>query len=466
MLKQFVSSAEPASKQLYSLLNHLQTKAPHKILVNHAIKVNNFGGQKKFGIVANEDILSRSRIFSLSLTQAITGFEIADAENKTKNRLEEIAEKIAKKYHENNPSQYYFTINLFKVIFQILAQQSEPSLSLHEYSKYLYENYPKDVALNWPNHMEQYIFSSHLKNLIEAQRTYLYTLAGDLDQNGLPHIKYDELFKTISIVRSRSLNFLPHKPKQFTKDTVTIVSPVVDLLNHSFNPNCQIEGFYNSFENDSFVEVKAINDIKKGEELTLNYGDLSNYEYLMKYGFLNENNPFDVYPVSLDFGDSLEYTSQVFELKHKIFSLIPDFQLDKIKVYKDKIDANMLGILRAYFLTEEDIKANPEINSYTPRDFKEKISNANERHIYELIIKNVKRELDTLESARKDVIRGKQVPGTLDKDVFYSMDTLKANRAKINDDNLSNIIQIGLEEEYTLKRNLEFCNKQLSVIPK
>jgi len=104
------------------------------------------------------------------------------------------------------------------------------------------------------------------------------------------------------------LNFLPEQPKFLDMNSVVIVGPVVDWINHSFEPNCKILGTYYQHESESFVVVKAIKDIPKGEELTLNYGNMNNLDYLMRYGFVNQVNPYNDLPISLNFDDYLDYT--------------------------------------------------------------------------------------------------------------------------------------------------------------
>lgn len=113
----------------------------------------------------------------------------------------------------------------------------------------------------------------------------------------------------MSIVRSRNLNFLPEQPKHFDINSVVIMTPVVDWINHSFQPNCRVTGTYFEHENESYVCVKAIKDILPGEELTLNYGNMPNYDFLMKYGFVNQINEFNEFGLNLNFDNYLEYTS-------------------------------------------------------------------------------------------------------------------------------------------------------------
>jgi hypothetical protein len=56
------------------------------------------------------------------------------------------------------------------------------------------------------------------------------------------------------------------------------------------------------------VVLRSNKEIKKDEELTINYGNYSNHDFLIKFGFLNMKNEFNEIPINLDFNDYLEYT--------------------------------------------------------------------------------------------------------------------------------------------------------------
>lgn len=151
----------------------------------------------------------------------------------------------------------------------------------------------------------------------------------DLGSNRMLGISIDDFSNMISIVRSRNLNFTPEEPKYFDMNSVVILAPIVDMINHSFQPNCRLFGSYFQHESESFVVVKATKEIKKGEELTINYGNMHNLDYLMRYGFVNQQNPFNELSVNLNFDDYLEYTSELFDFKQKVFRTQEDFTLEK-----------------------------------------------------------------------------------------------------------------------------------------
>lgn len=65
--------------------------------------------------------------------------------------------------------------------------------------------------------------------------------------------------------------------------------PYFDLLNHSSTPNC-----HHSFDHDQGAfQVVATREILANEQCFISYGDLSNVMLLKKYGFVQEDNPFD-----------------------------------------------------------------------------------------------------------------------------------------------------------------------------
>ncbi|CAO3641419.1 unnamed protein product [Mucor fragilis] len=76
------------------------------------------------------------------------------------------------------------------------------------------------------------------------------------------------------------------------QDVITMV-PMADMLNHK-------TGFNNArlFHEADSLQMKAIKDIKQGEQIYNTYGDLCNADLLRKYGFTDDKNEFDL--VELD----------------------------------------------------------------------------------------------------------------------------------------------------------------------
>lgn len=64
--------------------------------------------------------------------------------------------------------------------------------------------------------------------------------------------------------------------------------PLIDMCNHSFQPNCTLKALPNGD-----LQLVALQQIAANQPLMLSYGSLSNDFLLMDYGFVVPNNPFD-----------------------------------------------------------------------------------------------------------------------------------------------------------------------------
>ncbi|KAI9026673.1 hypothetical protein CLU79DRAFT_803426 [Phycomyces nitens] len=69
--------------------------------------------------------------------------------------------------------------------------------------------------------------------------------------------------------------------------------PLADTLNHK-------TGYNNArlFHEPESLEMKAIKDISKGDQIYNTYGDLCNADLLRKYGFVDEPNEFDIVEIN------------------------------------------------------------------------------------------------------------------------------------------------------------------------
>ena len=75
--------------------------------------------------------------------------------------------------------------------------------------------------------------------------------------------------------------------------------PLIDMCNHSFEPNCAIEGDKESGSSGALTVV-AQRDIAEGEALSLCYGELPNDFLLLDYHFVADVNRNDVVELAFD----------------------------------------------------------------------------------------------------------------------------------------------------------------------
>nr|XP_043613191.1 actin-histidine N-methyltransferase isoform X2 [Erigeron canadensis] len=83
---------------------------------------------------------------------------------------------------------------------------------------------------------------------------------------------------------------------------IPMMLPLIDMCNHSFNPNAEIVQEQSSGDPKMLVKVIAGMNIKERDHMTLNYGCLSNDLFLLDYGFVVPSNPYDCIELKYDGG--------------------------------------------------------------------------------------------------------------------------------------------------------------------
>jgi len=130
----------------------------------------------------------------------------------------------------------------------------------------------------------------------------------------------------VSIVMSRAFTL---------SDEGTALIPYGDMCNHSNIPH----GVF-TYDNEKKVfQIKCVKECKSGEEFFISYGDKSNTELLVEYGFILKENFFDSIEISIN---------------PTIINLIEQEQV--VGLWKEKeIFMEMKGIRRSYKLEQYDL---------------------------------------------------------------------------------------------------------------
>ncbi|EGR32441.1 SET domain protein [Ichthyophthirius multifiliis] len=424
---------------------------------------------KGLGLVSQQEIQAGSEVFLVSTEKSITGLELVGSDRIKAYEINDSVTKIASKYYEKNPYQFYYIQNVLKIITQLNVHSKFETMQLYPYADYLLKYFldnaneiPKN-PLYWDTNTIKGIYSSYLASLISSTHSQFQSITEDLYNNRLFGFVFQDFCNYMSIVRSRNLNFLPEQPKHFDINSVVIMTPVVDWINHSFQPNCRVTGTYFEHENESYVCVKAIKDILPGEELTLNYGNMPNYDFLMKYGFVNQINEFNEFGLNLNFDNYLEYTSQQFELKQKIFKIQKDFTLDRFVIYQNKINKDLLRTLRIYFISDQDVFNNTEISTYMFNDFDKQISTQNEVQLCKYMINILNQEKQKYIKNRQSTLDYNKIERQDKKGLIIDIDTLNEIHL-IQDQNYRNMLHICIEEQIVIDNNIKFFTKMLEKV--
>ncbi|KZV19559.1 histone-lysine N-methyltransferase setd3 [Dorcoceras hygrometricum] len=114
----------------------------------------------------------------------------------------------------------------------------------------------------------------------------------------------------MSAVSSRAFRLYGDKRPDGTHFDAPMLLPLVDMCNHSFNPNAEILQEKEPSNKNILVKVIAAAQIKQDDPLVLNYGCLNNDLFLLDYGFVMPSNPYDCIELKYD-SDLLDAASTV-----------------------------------------------------------------------------------------------------------------------------------------------------------
>ncbi|KAM0961097.1 hypothetical protein ACFX2I_020415 [Malus domestica] len=103
----------------------------------------------------------------------------------------------------------------------------------------------------------------------------------------------------MSAVSSRAFRLYGKKLRGGNYD-IPMMLPLIDMCNHSFNPNAAIVQDQDNRNMKMLVKVVAETEIKENDGLALNYGCLNNDLFLLDYGFVIPSNPYDSIELKYD----------------------------------------------------------------------------------------------------------------------------------------------------------------------
>ncbi|KAL8157613.1 hypothetical protein AgCh_002360 [Apium graveolens] len=132
----------------------------------------------------------------------------------------------------------------------------------------------------------------------------LERVLGNLESNDHPFGSQDidasSLGWAMSAVSSRAFRLYGKKLQDGTHSNAPMMLPLIDMCNHSFNPNAEIVQEQDDMNAKMLVKVVAGTDIKQDDPLVLNYGCLNNDLFLLDYGFVIPSNPYDCIELRYD----------------------------------------------------------------------------------------------------------------------------------------------------------------------
>eukprot|EP00798_Chlamydomonas_sp_ICE-L_P020257 gene20257-27011_t len=171
------------------------------------------------------------------------------------------------------------------------------------------------TGYNFPRHYMKHLNSEHLVALMEVFKENSVATWNGNRKDELP-LSLEEAMQTNQSVSLELLEYatalVASRTIQFRTAALSMI-PVADLVNHRGGPpgDC----FFDEFEG-KYATVQCYRDIKKGEEITITYGDMRCDILFLYYGFVDA---FE-HPIRLASIDHHEYnpekTEQKFEAEY------------------------------------------------------------------------------------------------------------------------------------------------------
>ena len=183
---------------------------------------------------------------------------------------------------KNNPN----VSNWAPLIVSIILERHDPDSFWRPYLDTL--PHKVDLPCEWPPEDQTYMKSSKIFKSIQRDFSKIERNISLLLEKAAFSLNSQDIWREYrqasSIISAYS----------FCDGKVTSMVPFADLLNHR-------TGFNNArlFFKRNYLVMRTIKACKRGEQLFNTYGELGNSELLLKYGFIDNGNPFTQIEISI-----------------------------------------------------------------------------------------------------------------------------------------------------------------------
>mmetsp|Transcript_22431 Transcript_22431/g.51709 ORF Transcript_22431/g.51709 Transcript_22431/m.51709 type:complete len:346 (+) Transcript_22431:1-1038(+) len=251
---------------------------------------------------------------------------------------------------------------------------------------------------------------------MKLQREY-DALLGD-KENGLiakfpdrfpaDHFTYENWVWAFTMLFSRAIRL-----RSLQQGEALALVPYADLINHSPFSQAYIDarqsGDWLFKTGEEEVVLFADRGYRRMEQIYISYGQKSNAELLLLYGFAVEKNPFNSVDVTVsinaltssfieEFNDDSLEVDPLAEEKVEFLKRVGRDNTVDFPCYADRYPVEMLEYLRLMQMTEEDTRGKP----LSEFDYSRTISAANEAAVLTSVIQAVSRQLSKYPQTEDD----------------------------------------------------------------
>lgn len=436
-----------SSKSLYNYLNDCQEKG---LMIEKSISIEPF--KNYYTIINKEHHINKNEIIArIPVQTGFNGFNINMRDESTTKVIKEQIHNIVKSIVNPKENLLYYN----KLVQQLFLT-IEIYLNFVDKNSFYYDfidSFPKECnsMLNLGNFKtEKLLKSKIISSNIAINFSQVYSILEEFKNKKLFEIDSNLFMYSYLTANSQKVNY------NSDKGEIGLISPVLNLINHSFNQNIELLEFYDEKIKESFILLKSIKTINQGEELLINKGDdMNNLELAIKYGVVEEKNKNNSIKLSIccdnsfiedlfkDASDSVKFKIiQINDNKLQKALLLPNYEqiiYNDLVLYPKKFSSNIFKLLRISLLSTNDISKS------TSHDFYTKFSDNNEREVNEYLKNIISYYLDALHPISY---------------YDYIINDLKYNQNTKDNIDLFNISIIEKEERSILESNYGYLNKR------
>ncbi len=226
--------------------------------------------EKGLGLFAREPLAPDTDVFLLPAQFAVTNHDMhgmaKGEENRFRAKLETHTRAALQQFTPNTDP----ILNLMVGVCQLAAGLADQTMPHSRFCLHALHTPLQPLPVFYPRDAADLLVGSATHQKLRAQATTIDLVHAELVAKHLPGLDRPTFLQLFNFVRSRFLNLQPELPD--TKYDPLVLCPLLDLANHSPNPNCRLHPYFDRIYDESVFALRTNRDICSGEELELSYG--------------------------------------------------------------------------------------------------------------------------------------------------------------------------------------------------
>ena len=254
--------------------------------INTKITLDNFNDKLMgFGYRSMQDINKNQEIMRIPVSIGIHGKDLKYfTDDEHKKIVREMCDKSAQYFHQNKNISYMKLFQTQILTMQVLLNLYNEKAELNDF---VYSFPMQDLtSINfWKQKTFETISSRNLKTLVIDNRNIQEILYSFVTEKSIYDIKKEDYFWAFNNVNARKITIMDNpqysfeeiqremeKPSNkfdpnmdYSNKIYQMILPIFDYFNHSFEPNCRFEPFYDEDEKKSYLICLSEREIKQSK---------------------------------------------------------------------------------------------------------------------------------------------------------------------------------------------------------